>query len=242
MSATLELFVASPFVSSMDYLAIPEDVPLNIRTIAAVLVTLLTAWLAYRFSRTDTEAAVAFNVSPPEQCSPGWQGEALDPPSIKITGSTAIQCYAPATGQLLGLINPATPDGIDRAIAKAAAAQTEWSRTTFSQRRRVLKTLLAFILDHQEDIVGAACLDSGKTRVDALFGEVLVTVEKLKWTIAHGERAIKTERRPSNLLMFYKKNEVRYEPLGVVAACVSWNYPFHNLVRILPDCTFGRAI
>ena len=92
------------------------------------------------------------------------------------------------------------------------------------QRRRVLKTLLTFILDNQEDIVRAACLDSGKTRVDALFGEVLVTVEKLKWTVDHGEKALKAERRPANLLMFYKKNEVRYEPLGVVAACVSWKY------------------
>lgn len=68
----------------------------------------------------------------------------------------------------------------------------------------------------------AACLDSGKTRVDAIFGEILVTTEKLKWTIQHGENALKAERRPTNFLMFYKKNEVRYEPLGVVSACVSW--------------------
>lgn len=68
----------------------------------------------------------------------------------------------------------------------------------------------------------AACLDSGKTRVDAIFGEILVTAEKLKWTIEHGEKALRAERRPTNFLMFYKKNEVRYEPLGVVSACVSW--------------------
>jgi acyl-CoA reductase-like NAD-dependent aldehyde dehydrogenase len=65
-------------------------------------------------------------------------------------------------------------------------------------------------------------LDSGKTLVDASFGEVLMTVEKLKWTIDHGEKALRPSRRPTNLLMLYKKNEVRYEPLGVVAACVSW--------------------
>lgn len=89
---------------------------------------------------------------------------------------------------------------------------------------------LRYILDNQEDIVKAASLDSGKTRVDALFGEILVTAEKLKWTIDHGEKTLRTSRRPTNLLMFYKRNEVRYEPLGVVAACVSWNYPFHNFI------------
>ena len=71
-------------------------------------------------------------------------------------------------------------------------------------------------------IARAACLDSGKTRIDASFGEILVTAEKLKWTIDHGEEALKPERRPTNFLMMYKVNEVRWEPLGVVAACVSW--------------------
>ena len=82
----------------------------------------------------------------------------------------------------------------------------------------------SFILENQEAISTAACLDSGKTRVDSCFGEILVTVEKLKWTILHGERALKAERRPTTFLMAYKVNEVRWEPLGVVAACVSWKY------------------
>lgn len=82
--------------------------------------------------------------------------------------------------------------------------------------------LARYILDNQEAIATAACLDSGKTRIDASFGEILVTAEKLKWTITHGERALRAERRPTNFLMMYKVNEVRWEPLGVVAACVSW--------------------
>jgi len=65
-------------------------------------------------------------------------------------------------------------------------------------------------------------LDSGKTGVDASFGEILVTADKLAWTIKHGEALLKPEARPTNLLMCYKKNEVRWEPLGVVAAAVSW--------------------
>lgn len=125
----------------------------------------------------------------------------------------------------------------------AKQAQLSWGQTTFSQRRQVLRTLLAYILEHQDDIVTACCLDSGKTKVDASFGEILVTVEKLKWTIDHGEKALRPERRPTNLLMMYKKNTVRYEPLGVVSACVSWNYPFHNLISPMISALFaGNAI
>ncbi|KAK8210391.1 Meiotic Sister-Chromatid recombination aldehyde dehydrogenase [Zalaria obscura] len=120
--------------------------------------------------------------------------------------------------------------------------------------------VLRYILDHQDDIIQAACLDSGKTRVDAVLGEIFVTVEKLKWTINHGEKALRPESRPTNFLMFYKKNEVRWEPLGVVAACVSWkyaspslpivaptdvspSYPFHNLLGPVISALFtGNAI
>ena len=61
---------------------------------------------------------------------------------LKVSGSSAIQCYCPANGRLLGNINPATTDGIDRAIAKAKDAQVDWAKTTWGQRRRVLKTML----------------------------------------------------------------------------------------------------
>jgi acyl-CoA reductase-like NAD-dependent aldehyde dehydrogenase len=134
-------------------------------------------------------------------------------------------------------------EDIDTAIEKASAAQPKWSRTSFSQRRRLLKSLLQYVLDHQEEIITACCLDSGKTKVDAFFGEILVTVEKLQWTIKHGEKALKPSRRPTNLLMCYKKITVVYEPLGVVAACVSWNYPFHNFISPVISALFsGNAI
>lgn len=99
--------------------------------------------------------------------------------------------------------------------------------------------MLQYVLDNQEEICRVACLDSGKTMVDAQLGEILVTVEKLQWTISHGERALAPERRPTNLLMAYKKNTVHYEPLGVVSALVSWNYPFHNLIGPIISAVFA---
>ncbi|KAK9474845.1 Aldehyde/histidinol dehydrogenase [Dipodascopsis tothii] len=73
----------------------------------------------------------------------------------------------------------------------------------------------------------------------------MVTLEKLAWVIKHGERALRPSRRsgPANLLMRFKAAEVVYEPLGVVAALVSWNYPFHNMVGPIIAALFtGNAI
>ena len=60
--------------------------------------------------------------------------------------------------------------------------------------------------------------------IDAALGEILTTCSKMEWIIKHGEKALRPETRRSNLMMFYKKSQVYYEPLGVVAAIVSWNY------------------
>lgn len=66
--------------------------------------------------------------------------------SIQVHGSKLIQCYCPATGESLGRVNPSSGEGVDRAIAKAKSAQVEWAKTTFAQRRRVLKTMLKYVV------------------------------------------------------------------------------------------------
>lgn len=165
--------------------------------------------------------------------------EVESPASIKIPGSSAIQCYAPATGRLLGLVNPSTKDAIDRAIDGAEKAQAVWEDTNFLQRKQVLQSLMRYILENAEQICRVACLDSGKTMVDAQLGEILVTVEKIQWTLKHGEKALAPSKRPTNFLMMYKSNKVVYEPMGVVSALVSWNYPFHNLMGPIISAIFA---
>lgn len=64
---------------------------------------------------------------------------------MQVSGSSLIQCYAPATGESLGRVNPSTAEGIDRAIAKAKEAQVQWAKTTFAERRKVLRTMLKYV-------------------------------------------------------------------------------------------------
>jgi acyl-CoA reductase-like NAD-dependent aldehyde dehydrogenase len=230
----------------------------GIVTLTLIVLT-CASWIA-SYCGIQDESAVSYTVIPPTELhqkdQPGAAktdtltsastirpaGSSLPTDSPALNSAHAINCECPADGRLLGHHAPSQPVDIDEAVERASAAQRIWS-PTFSQRRRLLKSLLRYILDHQESIVAACCLDSGKTKIDGCFGEILVTVEKLQWTIKHGERALAPSRRPTNLLMCYKKNTVVYEPLGVVAACVSWNYPFHNFISPVISALFaGNAI
>ena len=60
--------------------------------------------------------------------------------------------------------------------------------------------------------------------IDAALGEILTTCSKMEWIMKYGERYFKPEKRLPNTLLRYKTSQVYYEPLGVVAAVVSWNY------------------
>ena len=65
--------------------------------------------------------------------------------------------------------------------------------------------------------------------IDAALGEILTTCSKMDWLLDHGEAALRPEIRHSNMILSYKKSMVYHEPLGVVAAIVSWNYRSYKL-------------
>ncbi|RPB10085.1 ALDH-like protein [Morchella conica CCBAS932] len=217
-----------------------DDSLLSTQSLAVSVITIITSILVFRYWRSLKYAAVSYEIPIPKQCSEEWTGDILDNPSIRTTTDNNINCYCPANGKFLGEVTPASPEDIDNAIAKSAVAQKQWARTSFEERKRVLRTLQKYILSNRDIIIKAACLDSGKTRIDASLGEILVLVEKIKWILGYGESALKPERRSVSWpLMCYKKAEVRYEPLGVVCACVSWNYPFHNLLCPIVSSIFA---
>ena len=54
--------------------------------------------------------------------------------------------YCPADGRVLGNgIKPATVDDVNEAVRAAGAAQREWAKSTFAERRQVLRTLLKYV-------------------------------------------------------------------------------------------------
>ncbi|RIA93917.1 Aldehyde/histidinol dehydrogenase [Glomus cerebriforme] len=188
---------------------------------------------------------VKFVVEVPIEAKPGWNsGKILEKPHLKDAFNPGyITCYDPATGQLLDMIRAHTEDDVKEALKKARNAQQKWIKTTFSERKRVLKSLLNFIIDNQEEICLVSSRDTGKTLIDGKFGEVLTTCEKIRWTINHGEKALTTEYREASPILAYKSAKIEYHPLGVVAALVSWNYPFHNaFVPIISSLFVGNGI
>ena len=130
----------------------------------------------------------------------------------------------------LGTVKAFTPAEVAAAIARARQAQAQWRDSTFAQREHLMRVIPSppslpykvdtsrpslrtnrtrlvplqvirrAILDNMETVARVACRDSGKTRSDAILGELMVTMEKCRWLAAHGARYLRPEYRESGTL------------------------------------------
>lgn len=220
-------------------LSAARDFPGGVPAAAAcVVVVALALKVLFGSERTPPR----LDVAPPAEIGDGWKAEATWTPGAKFPADR-IPCYDPGTLEVLGTAPVMSPAQVTDVCRRAAAAQKEWAKSSFAQRRLLLRTIQRFVLENQEAICKVSARDSGKPMVDAAFGEVMVTLEKIAWTCAEGEKWLAPERRSAGRMMFYKSARVEYHPLGVVGAIVPWNYPFHNVFNPLISNVFaGNAL
>ncbi len=160
------------------------------------------------------------------------------PPGLPET----LECRNPATLEKLGDVPIATRAELKERVERARRAQRSWGEASFKTRRKVLRALLDYIVDHQEDLCRICSRDSGKTMVDAAMGEIFPVCEKIRYLIAHGENDLAPSPRSSGILM-HKRARVEYAPLGVIGVLCPWNFPFHNVFcPVVPALFAGNAV
>ena len=99
---------------------------------------------------------------------------------IALPRST-IECSNPATRERLGAVDVTSAESVREVVSRARVAQRSWAETGFSERRRVLRTLLDTVLDRVDFICDVVVGDCGKTRENAVMGDVWPVCEKLRW-------------------------------------------------------------
>ena len=185
-------------------------------------------WIEYL---TTTVPKIEVPMSSEEAEDDGVVGEPVTEMNLLTDDKTKINCYDPSTKQLIGYAKNMSADEVNEILQKAKVAQAEWKKTSYAQRRMVLRTIQKYICQHVEDIVRVSARESGKPKVDAVMGEILTTCEKIRTICEWGEYWLRPDSRPTGPMMMHKSAWVEYVPLGVIVAIAPWNYPFHNSVR-----------
>ncbi|MBK7152592.1 MAG: aldehyde dehydrogenase family protein [Sandaracinaceae bacterium] len=153
-----------------------------------------------------------------------------------------IECKSPITGERFAELPVDDARAVQAAIARARVAQEAYGQSSFADRRKVLRAILDAVVSNADAICDAVVRDSGKTRENAMLGEVMPICEKLRWTIKRGEAVLRPQRVSSGMLV-HKRAQIEYLPAGVAGAILPWNYPFQNLLNpIITALMAGDAI
>jgi coniferyl-aldehyde dehydrogenase len=111
-------------------------------------------------------------------------------------------------------------------FSRQKSAYSKAPMPTAEQRIGHLKALKDATIKYQEPLAAAVNEDfSCRSKDETLLAEILTSVEGINMAIKKTRKWMKPSKRGVGMLFAPAKNEVRYQPLGVVGIIVPWNYP-----------------
>lgn len=138
-----------------------------------------------------------------------------------LPGDTTREVINPANGTLVAKYSPASALDVERAVQEANCAGRAWSNMSASDRAAILKRSAARIREEVDEIARVLTLEQGKplpdSRKEILFGASVFEYYAEESLRVFG--SIRPGASPQTLSL------VTYEPVGVVAGIVPWNYP-----------------
>ena len=132
----------------------------------------------------------------------------------------------------------------EQAVAGARAAQTAWGARSVSQRCAHLTAMRREIARKCEAIAAVIARETSKPLLDALAGDVLVTLEQMRFYETDAPRILRPRRGSKPLFIFSgAKFETRFEPHGVALVCSPSNYPFQlAVIPLITALVAGNAV
>ena len=127
----------------------------------------------------------------------------------------------PATEELIGHASKATPQDVERALQSAKKGLEVWKKTAPWQRSYVIRRIADKMREKQDVLAKWMTLEVGKPLAEAK-GEINGAADIFEWNAEETKRIFgqTVESRFEDTRV-----QVIYQPIGVVAALVPWNFP-----------------
>lgn len=160
---------------------------------------------------------------------------------VAASNDAWIESLNPATGKIWATFPSATAEDVDRAVTAAHRAMTEgpWAHMTATERGRVLARL-GDLLSHRADELGRIeTTDTGKLLRETA-GQIRYIADFYRYFAGAADKlegATLPIDKPDQFVFTVR------EPIGVVAALISWNSQFFlSAVKVAPALAAGNAV
>lgn len=157
----------------------------------------------------------------------------------KTTSGIEFQTINPATGEVLALIDQASEQDVNDAIASAKAGFAVWSRMSALERSRILLKAVALLRQYNDELATLEVQDTGKPIQEASVVDIVTGADVIEYfaNLAPSQHGI--QQPISESAFFY----TREEPLGVCAGIGAWNYPIQIAMwKAAPALAAGNAM
>lgn len=151
----------------------------------------------------------------------------------------ALDAIDPSSEKPLGHLAQASPEQVDEAIGAADAARAAMRSLTAWQRSALLRRAATLITERSSQLGRLVAMETGKP-IKQATGEAVAAAESVDWFADEARRifGLSYESRVKG-----DRYLVHYEPLGVVAAFVPWNFPLLLLARkMAPALAAGNTL
>lgn len=148
-----------------------------------------------------------------------------------------IETINPATGEVIKSYNIMETEEIKRITNNGRSAFTRWKSVDLSERALYMRKLGRIMRKNKEQYAKVITEEMGKP-----IRQSVAEIEKCAWVCdyysEHAETFLRDELVPTE----FRKSFISFEPLGVIACIMPWNFPFWQVMRFaVPVLTAGNV-
>lgn len=147
----------------------------------------------------------------------------------------------PSTGELVKEYPTATDEQIEHAVAAAATAFRQWSKSsTIAERAALIRRVAELHNERKDELARIIQREMGKP-LDQSVGEVEFSAAIYEYYADNAEKFLADE--PIELLDGEGSAVIKRGPVGVLLGIMPWNYPYYQVARFAgPNLVLGNTI
>jgi acyl-CoA reductase-like NAD-dependent aldehyde dehydrogenase len=151
--------------------------------------------------------------------------------------ATTIETINPATGKVIAKYQNMTDDEIREKVSKARLALQGWKNLDIGERCSITRNLGRVMRKNKDSYAKLITEEMGKP-----IRQAVAEVEKCAWLCDYYSETAESFLRDELIPTEFRKSFVSFEPLGVVAGIMPWNFPFWQAMRFaVPALTAGNV-
>ena len=150
---------------------------------------------------------------------------------------TIVETVNPATGKVIAKYQNMTDDQIREKVKNARSALKGWKNLDIGERCSLTRNLGRIMRKNKSEYAKLITEEMGKP-----VRQATAEVEKCAWLCDYYSETAEAFLRDELIPTEFRKSFVCFEPIGVVAGIMPWNFPFWQAMRFaVPAVTAGNV-